>query len=119
MSTQINKTGKPLHVDDFIGYFMDDNISNNYARFFLYQARMAAVFQSMWMPFIQQFRLFCTYNGKRYRVTGASRMGDIWLREDHNTSHGYDEGMRVMVEECSEWSNYAEEKSYLADCDKD
>lgn len=48
-------------------------------------------------------KLFCQYKGKRYRCTGASRMGDVWLAEDFSRDSGYD--LRVNVGECSDWSN--------------
>ena len=46
-------------------------------------------------------KLFATYEGKRYRVTYASRMGDVCLSSDHSRAMGYD--LRVDVEKCSEW----------------
>lgn len=46
-------------------------------------------------------KLFCMYDGKRYRVTGASRMGDVWLAKDPRREDGYD--LRVDVDDCSDW----------------
>lgn len=46
--------------------------------------------------------LTCEYEGKRYRVTGASRLGDVWLHEDHTRDHGY--SLRVDVLKCSLWN---------------
>jgi hypothetical protein len=48
-------------------------------------------------------KLFCTYQGKRYRCTGASRMGDVWLTADFNRGTGYD--LRIEVDGITEWSN--------------
>lgn len=47
-------------------------------------------------------RLFCTYGGKRWRVTGCSRLGDVWLTSNFEQVLGYE--TRVAVDECSDWS---------------
>lgn len=48
-------------------------------------------------------RLFCTFEGRRWRVTGCSRMGDVWLAVDPRRITGYDR--RVCVDSCSAWSS--------------
>ena len=45
--------------------------------------------------------LFCTYEGQTYRVTGASRLGDVWLTLDLCKNQGYEK--RVDVADCSDW----------------
>jgi hypothetical protein len=50
---------------------------------------------------MKQHELFCEYEGKRYRVTGASRLGDVWLSADFAREYGYE--LRVDVEKCSVW----------------
>ena len=45
--------------------------------------------------------LHCQYKGTRYRVTGASRLGDVWLAADSRQSEGYD--LRVDIALCSAW----------------
>src|SRR5690606_35641309 len=47
-------------------------------------------------------KLFCTFEGRRWRVVGASRMGDVWLTEDFD-SEQYTR--RVNLDDCSEWSD--------------
>lgn len=92
---------KATHVDDFI----DNNIGNEtYARFMLNFFRMPAILNMDFGKFLQEKKLFATFEGQRYRVTGASRMGDVWLRKDFERSDGYDERLRVMVDELSDWS---------------
>jgi hypothetical protein len=82
------------HVDDFI----DDPTTDRYA---------AAWFESFRRPAIDKLRkpderkLFATYGGRRYRVTGCSRMGDVWLSADFNRDVGYEK--RVDVDACSKW----------------
>jgi hypothetical protein len=45
--------------------------------------------------------LSCEYRGQRYRCTGASRLGDLWLARDFTRQIGYD--LRVDVAECGAW----------------
>lgn len=78
------------------------NESESYARFVLDYKRLPAWKQFAYEKWMKQFRLFCTYNRKRYRCTGASWLGDVWLTEDFNQGSGYE--LRVNVEDCSEWS---------------
>jgi len=46
--------------------------------------------------------LLCTYEGKTYRVVGASRLGDVWLNSDRTKCWGHE--LRVDVTECSGWT---------------
>ena len=93
-----------LHVDDFI-----DNCSGSwiydagtrYAAFFFHLQRLPADRWAAWQEFYSDITLFCTWKGYRYRVTGASRMGDVWLVEDELKDSGYDH--RVNIAECSGW----------------
>ena len=88
------------HIDEWLdtpNYTEDDG--EKYARFVLELFRYPAWKAAMYRKFVPP--LFCTYEGKRYKVTGASRMGDIWLAEDFTQMHGYDH--RVDVTACSEW----------------
>lgn len=87
------------HVD----YFIDDRKQDAYARWMLMHFRLPADQKLAFEPFIRDRKLFCTYEGKRYRVTGASTMGDIWLVKDQTRDHGYD--YRVLVADCSAWSS--------------
>jgi len=86
------------HVDSFI----DDPRTDVYASWVLNYFRMPAVLQLKFRPVMSEHRLFCTYNGVRYRVTGASRLGDVWLAEDFKRDTGYDH--RVSINDCTGWS---------------
>lgn len=85
---------KSKHVDDFI----DDPSSDPYA---------ASWFESFRRPAIDKMRqpderkLFATYQGIRYRVTGCSRLGDVWLHSNVNEDTRYQH--RVNVDACSDW----------------
>ena len=86
-----------MHVD----YWIERPDTPPYASFVLHLFRMPAVMQIKFAFAITAMPLFCTYNDKRYRCTGASRMGDVWLATDFNRANGYDH--RVEVDACSNW----------------
>lgn len=85
---------EPRHVDDYI----DDPASDAYA---------ASWFEAFRRPAIDKARkpdarkLFATWQGTRYRVTGCSRLGDVWLHSNVNEDCGYQH--RVNVDACSNW----------------
>ena len=87
-----------VHVDDFI----DSHRQPVYARFVLDYFRRSAIGQMDFRPFMEKHLLFASWKGSRYRVTGASRMGDVWLSADFKRVDGYEH--RVNVAELSEWS---------------
>lgn len=92
------------HVDDFIDTpTWRPDASRDYARFVLNLMRLPAHLQCSFRPWIMQHPLFATYEGKRYRVTGASRLGDVWLARDMQRTVGYD--LRVQIDKCSEWGD--------------
>jgi len=84
------------HVDDFI----DDPTTDRYA---------ASWFEAFRRPALDKIRkpdtrkLFVTYGGRRYLVTGCSRLGDVWLHADHNYD-GMSYQHRVDVDACSGWA---------------
>lgn len=82
------------HIDDFI----DDAAADSYARKWFEAFRRPEVAK---MRDPNPRKLFATYRGERYRVTGCSRMGDVWLHSDFDEDTTYEH--RVDVDECSEW----------------
>lgn len=92
-----------MHVDDFI-----DNIGplhspgERYAAFCLLFYRLPVSMKLAFGGYLKDFRLFCEYRGEQYRVTGASRMGDVWLARDFDRQEGYD--LRVDIADCSGWT---------------
>jgi len=100
MATDGNST-KMTHVDDWTGTptMKEDEA---YAKFFFLLRRTPAWMQGAMAQWMDPYKLFCTFDGKRWRVTGASRLGDIWLAEDFTRESGYDR--RVDLAECSAWS---------------
>ncbi len=95
------------HVDDFVAGYAGTEIPEmgdiDYARWMLMHFRLPAVMQHSFFKFISGKKLFCTYENKRYRCTGASRLGDVWLAEDFNRDLGYDKRVDVIL--CSAWSD--------------
>lgn len=89
------------HIDDWIDGSGCKDEGERYAKFVFWYFRYPAWAQMAFNPWMRQFKLFCTYQGRRYRCTGASRLGDVWLAEDPDRDHGYD--LRVDVAECDEW----------------
>lgn len=90
-----------MHVDDFIDSHFNrkDEDGVKYARWFFSLKRYSAANACDFEEWIEKYTLFCTYKRKRYRVTGCSRMGDVWLVKDQSRDHGYDK--RVDVDDCS------------------
>lgn len=90
------------HVDDWMDdAVMGDDDNAKYAAFFLHLKRLSAVYKMAFEPYIKDFKLFCVYENKTYRVTGASRLGDVWLTQDFSRDIGYD--LRVDISMCSNW----------------
>jgi len=77
------------------------NDDEKYAAFFFFLKRLPAAEQIAFAQFTDQFKLFCTYKKKTYRVTGASRLGDVWLTDDFTQDHGYQ--LRVNIDDCTGW----------------
>ena len=77
--------------------------NERYATFFFMLHRLDAISQMNWAEQIGKYLLFCTYQGKRYRVTGCSRLGDIWLTADFKRDVGYE--LRVDVDDCGSWAD--------------
>ena len=85
------------HCDDYI----DDLIAPAVLRKYLEFARAPAHGQLLPKP---HPRLFADHEGRRVRVTMASRLGDVGITTDHAQELGYER--RVAV---SELSNFSEE----------
>lgn len=91
-----------LHVDQFIDNSAANSYSERYARFVLMLFRMPASLQMSFHTWTAQYKLFCTYEDKRYRCIGASRLGDVWLVADFTKDNGYD--LRVDPSLCVNWA---------------
>ena len=90
------------HIDDWIDNSICKDDGVKYAKFVLWYFRYPAWAQVAFQKWMGQYKLFCTYEGRRWRVTGASRLGDIWLSENLEIEVGHNK--RVDVTTCSQWS---------------
>lgn len=92
-----------IHVDSWVrsAFYGEGTDEEAYAKLFFFYKRLPVVTQAMWRPHLGHLQLYCTYKDKRYRVTGASRMGDIYLTENLEQEIGYD--LRVSLDYCSGW----------------
>lgn len=105
-----------MHIDDW----MDDLLYSGSSRhvdetlqavlFFFTMKRMDALHQIYFKSIMNKIIVTCIYKGDKYRVTGCSRLGDIWLSGDYTRTIGYD--LRVDVEECSGWEVTSELKEF-------
>ena len=86
-----------IHCDDYI----DDPSAPAVLRKFLAFARAPAHGQSLPKP---HPTLYADYEGKRVRVTMASRLGDVGITTDLGRELGYE--LRLAI---SQLSNFAEE----------
>ena len=89
------------HVDDFIDGAPND--STDYAAWFFSLYRYPAMLKCRFGEWMNKYKLFADYDGKRYRVTGCSRLGDVWLSSDFDRDIGYEH--RVDVGDLSNFSD--------------
>jgi hypothetical protein len=83
-----------VHVDDYLDRQNVDPI----AKEFLEHARRPAIDRDE--QWLQSHMPTVAWRGRRYLCSGASRLGDVWLRE-FGSSRYYDR--RVCVDELSDW----------------
>lgn len=94
------------HVDNWLDdpdFSSPDFRSITYAKFVLEYMRMPAWKIIAFDQFMSKYKLFCTYEGKRYRVVMASRLGTIGLNPDLNATH--DAVVHAYPKECQNWSD--------------
>jgi len=105
------------HIEEWLeDRYITCNEDEEYARaFFIIKVAFNAVNTQHIAPIMHQHKLFCTYKGKEYRCTGCSDIGDIWLRVDFTKDSGYDQGMRVDINECSNFTKLPSKECSCAD----
>jgi hypothetical protein len=92
------------HVDDFIDASCSQmSESETYAAWMLNHFRFPAGLRFKFDKFMKSHKLFATYKDQVYLITGASRMGDVWLAADFNRENGYD--LRVDINDIQSWGN--------------
>lgn len=96
MSAVVEKT--PKHCDDYI----HDSRAPKCLRFFLLVRRLPAIDTMLMRDCGVDPKLFADHEGKRVRVTMASRLGDVGITTQLSQDMGYE--TRVPVEELSNFS---------------
>lgn len=95
------------HIDEFIDEIPKPNEPEiiGYARFFFEIKRMPAYKLIEYNSFIKELNLtlFCEYNNKKYKVTGCSSLGDVWLHDDLDYS-GESYKLRVNIDDLKNFS---------------
>ena len=89
------------HVDLFIDFGLSHSEDEKYARFVLMLKRLNATLRLELAEYINKYALYCTYEGKRYRVNMASRLGHIGLTPYFDRTSGYEQS--VFVDNCTNW----------------
>jgi hypothetical protein len=103
---------KDLFVDDFLDqtpmWFKEKDYLN-YVHFMLEHFRKPAVLKISHERYMKYHHLFVTYSGVRYKVTGASRLGDIYLAADLSRANGagYDKRVPLNFAKLTQWSDQA------------
>lgn len=99
-----------MHVDEFIERYSPlsslpagDREAERYARFVLALLRMPAALVEDFRKFIPQ--LYCTYEGKRWRVVHASPHGYVGLNPSL-VVHRPEVYARADPMECSDWRKF-------------
>lgn len=93
------------HIDEFLDDVMIQfkHPELKYVNFVLTHARKSASERGMHNPWMRQFQLFADYEGKTYQVTGASRLGDVFLSEDFKIDAQWSERVPADFRKFSNW----------------
>jgi hypothetical protein len=84
-----------------------------YVHFMLNEMRYSATWILAHRETMEQHALYVTYDNKRWKVTGASRMGDLFLAQNltRKNGEGYDIRVPLDFSKLTEWSD-----SPVVDC---
>jgi hypothetical protein len=85
-----------MHVDAFI----DDYGTDSQASWFLMLHRLPAAMKMKFEKQIKKYKLRCKFEGEKWHIIGASRMGDVWLSK----SGEFPYEKRIDIADCSEFS---------------
>ena len=84
-----------MHVDEFI----DDPNTDNAASWFLMLHRLPAILKCKFESYLKKYSLRCKYEGGKWHIIGASRLGDVWLSK--SGEFPYDK--RVDIADCADF----------------
>jgi hypothetical protein len=77
---------------------MGGSMEMNYVHFMLDHFTRPAWVKMAHNPWMNTYALFVDYDGKTYKVTGASTMGDVFLAKDLKRQNGSGYDKRVMLD---------------------
>lgn len=97
------------HIDDWLDrypYFSavegkDEQL--NYVHFMFTQFRLPSTLKGIHADILKDMKLFVDYEGKTWRVTGASRLGDIWLTQKFEDDMGYQKRIPLNFSKLTNW----------------
>ncbi|QVD49285.1 hypothetical protein LUCX_215 [Xanthomonas phage vB_XciM_LucasX] len=100
---------RSLHIDEFLDatYEIASRPELEYPHFLFSFWRQPAAVKILHEPFMSQFKLFVDYDGKTWRVVGASRLGDVWLTQDFESTH-YQRRVGLVVSTFANWRAQAD-----------
>lgn len=88
---------EPIHIYDWIESPAKNDAERQAKEWLDQFTRPAHIKNEEWLA---RYRVTVEWRGKRYTCSGASRMGDVWLKTEGSPNF-YDH--RVNVEELSKW----------------
>lgn len=96
--------------DNHVDMWLDDvmkginaSTGERYARAFLELCRMPAWKRSVYSVLTDRISIQAEYKNKKYDVVGASRMGDIWIKDPRSVTRSFYD-LRVLPNELSHWT---------------
>lgn len=96
-ATTCSASSEPLHVYDWIESPSANDAERDSKEWLDQFTRPAYRKDTKWLA---RYRVTVEWKGKRYTCSGASSMGDVWLKTEGSANY-YDH--RVNVEELSNW----------------
>jgi len=97
----VRKSSEPLHVYDWLELPPANDAEKNAKEWLDKFTRPAYTKHKEGIhDWLARYRVTVEWKGKRYTCSGASRMGDVWLKTE-GSSNFYDH--RVNVDELSTW----------------
>lgn len=92
---------------DTIPVWFKEKAYLNYVHFIFEHFRQPAVIKVARAEYMKYFGLFVTHEERRYKVTGASRFGVIYLATDldRENGSGYDLSVPLNFAKLTQWSD--------------
>lgn len=97
ITTDAPTPSEPLHVFDWLDSPPINDAERDAKEWLDHFLRPYHAKNEQWLD---RYRVTVEWGGNRYTCSGASRMGDVWLRKE-GSENFYD--YRVSVEELSNW----------------